>query len=454
MPPMALLRSGTVRLVVGMFALQVILAGLVLGYVYVAAARQLAEDERAYATGLIDDIAAAAASGGRSEAKALIDARLGGRGGEALVLLLASADGGAVAGNLPGWPAGLVPARGWQPLTIWRGDGSRPTLWVAMRRLPDGAQLLAGRDADERRPLADVIGRAALTSLLLAVPLALLLALLLGRSADARLRAISQTVTGVTGLDLSRRALRDGSRDAFDELAAALNRMLDRIEALVAELRILTDGLAHDLRSPLTRLRSALEDVQAVSSDPHALTALAAATDAADRLLAMLTTSLQISRAEAGIGREHFASTDIDALLDDITEVFGPLAEEQGVALIHAGDPVGRAVVHRQLLQQALGNLIENALHHASGLTRIEVGARRQADRLVLRVADNGCGIPPDQRDRARQRFVRLDVARHVGGSGLGLALVESVCRLHDGILELDDNRPGLDALMFIPAGD
>jgi signal transduction histidine kinase len=214
-------------------------------------------------------------------------------------------------------------------------------------------------------------------------------------------------------------------------------------------LRVVTDSLAHDLRSPLTRLRATIERAVRETDDEVALTALDRVATEAETLLAMLSTALQISRAEAGIGRDRFVATDLGRLIEDLAEVYGPLAEETGIMLVANG--AAQAEVHRELIGQALANLVDNAMKYGrpSGVIRLSVGTMR--DMVVLGVDDDGPGIPADRRDEAVGRFGRLDPARQATGAGLGLSLAAAVARLHDGTLTLGDNNPGLSVRLTLP---
>ncbi len=250
--------------------------------------------------------------------------------------------------------------------------------------------------------------------------------------------------------DLSVRVPHDeDSNDAFSELAAAINLMLVRIEALVAELRVVTDSLAHDLRSPLTRLRATIDRAMRETDDEVALSALERVGAEAETLLAMLATALQISRAEAGIGRDRFVPTDLGRMIEDLAEVYGPLAEERGFTLSTEGEAHG--VVHRELVGQALANLVDNAMKYGrpGGIIRLSVHPTQ--GQVTLAVDDDGSGIPEAQRAEALRRFGRLDPARQPGGAGLGLALAAAVARLHGGTILLRDNAPGLSVRLELP---
>jgi signal transduction histidine kinase len=251
--------------------------------------------------------------------------------------------------------------------------------------------------------------------------------------------------------DLSRRVEVGEGDDAFARLGRGFNGMLDKIEALVTELRLVTDGLAHDLRSPITRLQTVIERASVDARDSDTRAALDSARNEAENLQAMLTAALQISRAEAGIGRDRFVPVDLATVLDDLVEIYGPLAEEGGFALT-AEAPEGVILpIHRELLGQALGNLVENALRHAEGGSKIRLGVARERDDIVISVADDGPGIPPERRGDALRRFGRLDPARHTSGFGLGLSLVDAAARLHGGRVELADGQPGLIVRLVLP---
>jgi signal transduction histidine kinase len=314
---------------------------------------------------------------------------------------------------------------------------------VSTMRLPDGSRLLTGRVIDAGVRLSEINAEAMAAALLAGMVLTLLSALLLARIFSRQVEGIVRTTAAISGGALADRVPVDGSGDAFDALGEAINAMLDRIESLVSELRLMTDGLAHDLKSPVTRLKSVLEHAILETDDPTASAALEKVAREAETLLAMLTTALLISRTQAGIGRDQRKETDLGALLLDLAEVYGPLAEDHGFALETQAEAGLCAPLHRELTSQAIGNLIENALNYAAGGTRITLSATMAAGMLQLAVGDDGPGIPASQRAEALRRFGRLDPARHVAGSGLGLSLVDAVARLHDGHVALEDNAPG-----------
>jgi signal transduction histidine kinase len=243
-----------------------------------------------------------------------------------------------------------------------------------------------------------------------------------------------------------------GGGDAFDAMARALNAMLGRIEALIGEIRMVTDGLAHDLRSPLTRLKARIDRL--ARADGHISEEIAAIGSEADSLLAMLEASLELSRIEAGIGRDAFVRLDVAALVRDLAEMYEPLAEDNGVALrINAAGPLAVSG-HRNLLSRALANLIDNALRYGNAGGVIEVTAAATNDGMAISVSDRGPGIASANHGEALRRFGRVDAARRAGGVGLGLSLAAAIARLHGGTLTLIDNRPGLKVVIDLPHGE
>ena len=440
-----LLRSTIARFIALLFFAQFALTGGVLYFVSQSSEVTLQAEQKKLVRGLRDDLLAGYREGGKRELVKLIGARLNAVGTEVPVILLVSGNGTVMAGNLGAWPTVIPKTTPWTAVSLYRTSSQRPEpMGLIATALPSGEFLLTGHVIDGSVRLQNLNREAMIGALLLAIPLALLLAVLLGRLINTRVGQIAATAEAVGNGDLSHRVPLDGSGDSFDALGHGVNAMLDRIETLVGELRIVTDGLAHDLRSPITRLKSTLERAIIDTQDPVALGALEKVSVEAETLLTMLSTALLISRAEAGIGRERFAETDATSMLADMVELYGPVAEDHGMAMSWSGPDVVVIPLHRELIGQALGNLIENAIKYAHGGSNITLSAIATNDGVTLSVADNGPGIPEARRSEALKKFGRLDPARTASGSGLGLALVEAVARLHGGTISLEDNGPGL----------
>lgn len=447
----ALTRSTTARFVVLAFLFQMLVTGGVLLFVQQASQRALAGEQRELVGELREELLIAYRAGGLDALAGLIRVRLESVRGDTAVVLLAAGDGTPIAGNLGAWPTVVADGTDWRTIDLYRmGRDRAETMGVATIRLPDGNRLLTGHVIDASLKLARVNAEAMAVALLVGTALTLLSALILGRILGRQIERVVATADAVGAGALARRVPIDGSGDAFDALGQSINAMLERIEALVSQLRMMTDGLAHDLKSPVTRLKSVLERAIVDARDPDALAVLEKVSLEAETLLAMLSTALLISRTEAGIGRDQLVETDVAALLTDLSEIYGPLAEDHGFAIeTHAADDL-RAALHRELISQAIGNLIENALKYAAGGSRIAITAAREAGGLTIAVADDGPGIAEAQREAALRRFGRLDPARQAPGSGLGLSLVEAVARLHRGRVALQDNRPGLRVVLTL----
>lgn len=332
------------------------------------------------------------------------------------------------------------------------GDWAGQDAGIAVR--PIGRDwLVSGRLLDDWERAQRTIERALLLAILLSLVLGICGGLVLTRYVTRRLNRIAGAVDAVAAGDLTRRiGIEGGGGDAFDRLSLRIDGMLDRIDRLMAELRVVTDSIAHDLRSPIARLRARAE--AAVTADQPqqrevALAGLIAETDLVMRMLAVL---LEISRSEA-VTRDTLVALDPVGLIEEIADLYAPVVEEAGMrfSVEMLPGPVAPVPMHRELLSQALANLIDNALRHGTAGGAVALSLAAAAGELRLTVADRGPGIAAADRVQALSRFGRLDRARSLPGAGLGLALVESVARLHGGRLELADNGPGLIATIVVP---
>lgn len=323
--------------------------------------------------------------------------------------------------------------------------------------LPSGLVLVVGRDVVERRGFSAIIFQ----SFLFGVGGILLFSVIAGGITAVRvlrrIDAIASTSRMIMSGNLSERVPVTKRNDEFDGLAQNLNQMLDRIEQLMLGLKEVTDNVAHDLKTPLTRMRNraeaALRDGQ---SEPVQREALETVIAESDQLIKTFNALLMIARAEAGAPSGAFADVDLSAVAADVAELYGPVAEDAGMTLeTHVTDGI-MARANRELIGQALVNLVENALKYyepAEGKAgKIMVGIRRLNDRVLIEVGDNGPGIAPEDRGRVVERFVRLEKSRTEPGSGLGLSLVAAVARLHKGQFRIEDNQPGVRAVIDLPA--
>ena len=302
----------------------------------------------------------------------------------------------------------------------------------------------------EHEGLAEALESALLLALGLSVGFGIISGWLIARFVGRRVEDVVRVADAVGAGDLSRRAPTSRGNDAFDHLARRMNAMLDRTETLMSELRLLTDSLAHDLRSPVQRLRARIERALLASDETQRDQLLSGVLAETDALMRILTTVMEIGRSEALASRGQFAPVYPSTLVAELSEMYEPLADENGVVLTVDAPLFAPIEGHRQLLAQALSNLVDNALRYG-GPTQVTLFAAEGERELHIGVADCGPGIAPADMGDARRRFGRLDAARGMPGAGLGLSLVEAVAHLHNGRLELSDNAPGLRATLILP---
>ena len=377
-----------------------------------------------------------------------------------------------IAGNVGSLAPGVLATTGWSETAYRRLDEQDSTphyALVKVTELSSGFRLLIGRDLEERRRMFGIVAKAAQWSLLVVVVLGLGGGIFVARRVLHRIDAMTGTTQRIMAGDLSGRVPVGRSGDELDRLALNLNAMLERIEALMTGLKEVSDNIAHDLKTPLTRLRNRAEEALAKSrTEPEYRSALERTIEESDGLIRTFNALLMIARAESGQARGNMDDFDAADVARGIHELYEPLAEDDGMMLRVKVEP---APLHgnRELISQALANLVENAIKYgkpdpavvqplSAGLTAegdrktILIEAKRAGDRVLLSVTDRGPGIPPADRKHAVERFVRLEASRTQPGSGLGLSLASAVATLHGGDLRLDDAHPGLIATLAIPA--
>lgn len=376
------------------------------------------------------------------------------------VYLLAGFGGARLAGNLNTQPPGLDGRSGWIefPYTVVMPEGQKRHLARArFFTLSGGFKLVVGRDVEERRRFAGLIRQTLFLSLGFSLGLGLIGGIVLSRGFLRRIEGIGETAQTIMKGDLSERMSVRGTGDELDRLSVSLNEMLEQIESLMTGMREVTDNVAHDLKTPLTRLRAGVEDALRSGSKAQYRAALERTLEEADDLLKTFNALLSITRLEAGDRREGLRLIDASALLHDVAELFEPSAAERGATLDVDAEPGLELRADRQLLSQAVVNLIDNALKYARSddddfKPAIKLEARKQGGEIVVTIADNGPGIPERDRERVLNRFVRLDAARSKPGNGLGLSLVAGIVKLHGGEMVLEDNAPGLRVVLKLPA--
>jgi signal transduction histidine kinase len=385
--------------------------------------------------------------------------------------LVTTPAGQAIAGNVGSLSPGVMATTGWSETAYRRLDdqdtGNHFAL-VKVTELSSGFRLLIGRDLEERRRLFGIVAKAAQFSLLVVIVLGLGGGIFVARRVLHRIDAMTGTTQRIMAGDLSGRLPVGRSGDELDRLAGNLNAMLERIEALMMGLKEVSDNIAHDLKTPLTRLRNRAEEALAKSrTETEYRSALERTIEESDGLIRTFNALLMIARAESGQARGNMDDFDVADVARGIHELYEPLAEDDGMTL---QVKVETAPIHgnRELISQALANLVENAIKYgkpivatlpsAAGQTaetehkEILIEAKRVGDRVLLSVTDHGPGIPAADRRHAVERFVRLEASRTQPGSGLGLSLASAVATLHGGDLRLDDAHPGLIATLSLPA--
>jgi signal transduction histidine kinase len=333
-----------------------------------------------------------------------------------------------------------------------RGQTTPHEAVIVTQRLPSGQWLVSGRIFGEGLELRETLENSLLIGLFVAALLGLLCGVILAQYVGQRVAGITAVADRIGARDLSQRVPLTSANDAFDRLGGQINAMLDRISTLMEELRLLTDSLAHDLRSPVSRLRSAAHAAAETADPKEQEELLGSVIRQADSLMRILSAVLEISRSEALTGRNQFAWFDAGELSAELTEMYEPLAEEQGAALKFERPQRATPLYgHRQLLAQAISNLLENAIRYGASGGEIRVGVQPSENQLRIEVADRGPGIPKALRGEALRRFGRLDSSRSDEGAGLGLALAQAIAHLHQGKLSLEDNRPGLLTALDLP---
>jgi len=375
----------------------------------------------------------------------------------AALYLLTDANLKPLVGNIDAWPQVEPDRDGWVQFELRDPDTDSGTGGQTARAqvflLRGGLRLLVGRDIRELTATRGLIRDALSWGLAITLALALLGGWVMSAGVVRRLEAVNQVSRQIIDGDLSLRVPTDGSGDDFDQLAENLNRMLARIEALMASVRQVSDNIAHDLRTPLSRLHTRLSELRDTGLPETAAAAVDAAIGDAEDLLGAFNGLLRIARVESGARRAAFADLDLAPLLHDVAELYEPLASDKDQSWDVATATGLRIHGDRDLLFQALANLIDNAIKYTPPGGRISLTAVRDGDSVVIRVSDSGPGIPPALRGKVLQRFYRVDASRNAPGHGLGLSLVQAVAQLHGAELRLEDAEPGLCVMMRLPPG-
>ena len=376
--------------------------------------------------------------------------------------LVTTPTGEGLAGNVGSLEPGVLDHPGWLETSYRRieaPDGVEHRALVQVVELPGGFRLLVGRDLEERERIYGIISNAGRWSFALVVVLGLAGGFFVSRRVLKRIDAMTDTANTIMAGDLGGRLPIAGTGDELDRLAGNVNAMLERIEALMRGLKEVTDNIAHDLKTPLTRMRNRCEQALRGEQGRDYRAALESTIAESDDLIRTFDALLMIARAESGQARGNMDEFDAAEIARDVGELYEPLAEQKGLVLKIDAPAPAAVRGNRELVSQALANLVDNAIKYAGpdaskingAAAEILVKAGADGERIMLSVADRGPGIPEADRGRVVERFVRLEQSRSEPGSGLGLSLASAVARLHGGELRLEDNRPGLRSIIALP---
>ena len=456
-----LLRTTAFQLTLGFLLVFILFAASLLGYFALNTRRLITEQITATVDTEIAGLREQYNLGGIRRLVVVVDLRSR-RPGSSLYLVT-TATGEGLAGNVGSLEPGVLDHPGWLETNYRRleaPEGNDHHALVQIVQLPGGFRLLVGRDLEERERIFGIIANAAQWSLALVIVLGLAGGFFVSRRVLNRVEAMTETAQTIMAGDLAGRLPVAGTGDELDRLADRLNAMLDRIEALMRGLKEVSDNIAHDLKTPLTRLRNRCEQALRGSGGVGDYrSALEDTIAESDELIRTFDALLMIARAESGQARDNMTEFDAAEIARDVGELYEPVAEEKGIALKVEAPVAAPVRGNRELVSQALANLIDNAIKYAGpkgtrvngAPAEIVVKAGNEGERIALSVADRGPGIPENERGRVVERYVRLEQSRSEPGSGLGLSLAAAVARLHGGELKLEDNQPGLRSIIALP---
>ena len=455
-----LLRTTAFKLTLVYLGIFVLFAASLLAYFALNTRRLITEQITATVNGEVNGLSEQYGQGGLRRLVIVVDVRSR-RPGSSLYLVT-TPSGEGLAGNVGSLEPGVLDRPGWLETNYHRlesPEGTEHRALVRVVQLPGGFHLLVGRDLEERERLFAIVVNAGQWSLALVIVLGLIGGFFVSRRVLSRIDAMTGTAQTIMAGDLSGRLPVAGTGDELDRLADNVNAMLERIEALMRGLKEVSDNIAHDLKTPLTRLRNRCEQaLRSATGETSYRGALESTIAESDDLIRTFDALLMIARAESGQARDNMTEFDASEIARDVGDLYEPVADEKGIALKIDAPAAAPVRGNRELVSQALANLIDNAIKYAgpsgkvNGIpAEIVVRAGNDGERITLSVADRGPGIPDADRGRVVERFVRLEQSRSEPGSGLGLSLASAVARLHGGELKLEDNHPGLRTTIALP---
>jgi signal transduction histidine kinase len=447
------LTSSTFRLALIAIGTFGVIASAIFSYVYLSTASYVrSRSDRAIMSDY-QSLQAAYARSGREGLAALIEQRIADKRFAGNVYLLADPALAALAGNLTAWPATVTEARGWTEFRApapLRGAADRPLLRAMVETFPGGERLLVGTDIGDLDSFTEQMKLAVISGIALIFVLAAVASILVTRRTVGRIESINATSRAIMQSGLDQRIPLRGTNDEWDRVAENLNLMLDRIETLMGEVKQVSDNVAHDLRTPLTRMRGRLEKAyhgpRHNADDQSLIGDTIADLDAVLRIFSSLTRIAQIETQQRKGG---FRTVNLVEIAGEVVELYDAAAEPDGTRLTIAGDPEVLVTGDRDLIFDAIANLVDNAIKHGRAGGHVVVANETIDGSPVVSIADDGPGIPVDQHEHVFKRFYRLEQSRYTPGNGLGLSLVAAVARLHGGRIEMRDNSPGLKLMLW-----
>lgn len=424
---------------------------ILVGYAYWATTGYLEQQTNATVQAEVTGLVEQYRQRGMPGLEAAIRARTVAGSGQSSLYLFADQDFRPLAGNLPAWPPGTMGPDGWYRFVHVNPAGDAIPARGQVFILSDGRRLLVAQDQARLEATRDLINDAFTWAVGFGLVLALVGGILMSYSVTRRIDAINRTSREIMTGRLKRRMPVRGVDDEFDQLAGNLNAMLDRIDSLIEGVRAVADNIAHDLRTPLTRLRGRLESLSArgdLGDDVQG--ELAACMGEADHLLSTFRALLRIARIESGTHDREWQELDLNALVTDAFELYHAVGEEKGIDVRFLGGDA-RVRGDQDLVFQAVSNLLDNAIKYSPPDSVVEVAVEDDGEGAAVVVADRGPGIPAGERDKVLDRFYRSSSVTGIPGSGLGLSLVNAIARHHGGRVELADNAPGLRIRLWLP---
>jgi signal transduction histidine kinase len=448
--------SSTFRLALIAIGTFGVIVSLIFSYVYLSTSSYVrARSDRAIVADY-SSLHTAYDRSGRDGLVALIEQRIADRSFAGNVYLLTDPALARLAGNLTNWPSAVTAAKGWTEFRAPERSGDaadRPLLRAMLETFPGGDRLLVGRDIGDLDSFTDQMKLAVVSGVALIFVLAAVASILVTRRTVGRIEQINATSRAIMQSGLDKRIPLRGSHDEWDRVADNLNLMLDRIETLMGEVKQVSDNVAHDLRTPLTRMRGRLEKAyhgQRNGADDQSLIGdTIADLDAVLRIFSSLT---RIAHIETQERKGAFRTVNLVEIAGEVVELYDAAAEQDGTRLTIVGDPEVLVTGDRDLIFDAIANLVDNAIKHGRAGGQVVVANQFIGGRPVVSIADDGPGIPADQYEHVFKRFYRLQQSRYTPGHGLGLSLVAAVARLHDAQIEMLENSPGLKFMLWFAA--